>query len=129
MLNFGRKRNQNMGAAGLSRMPGEGDMGLFNVADSSEMPGTRSQVGGSGRPSRVMTSGGVRQGPQSTVIKNEAHTSRVLSARRQNKLNAADPGLSTRGRPTQPGLEGRGNRPSAGTRSQGRVNNLGRLRP
>jgi len=134
-IGYGKRRGSAGGYLGIggnrpgfSRMVGEGDEGLFNVVDRSELPGTRAQVGGTGRPGRQMTSTSVASrnaGPRGVTMRNEAHIDKVLSTRRANKLAAADPGLSNRGRinapgraarPVTGGLEGRGVRPESGTR-------------
>lgn len=113
---------------GYSRMFGEGDLAGFNVTSSAQLGGTRRQIGGTGRDARQMTSTAVNprsMGPQSVTMRNESHINRVLETRRQAKLSASDPGLSTRGRINAPGrggrpvtgrLEGRGVRPDPGTR-------------
>lgn len=113
-----------------SRMVGEGSEAGFNVVSSAELPGSRAQVGGTGLGGRQMTSTAVNprsMGPQSVTMRNESHINRVLEARRQAKLSASDPGLSTRGRVNAPGraarpvtggLEGRGVAPASGTRAR-----------
>lgn len=114
-MRFGRGRKSGSGFLNLpytgSRLPGEGEMGGFNSAFSG----------------RTMSSLGTSSGPMTTSLGGDYGP--VLAARRQAKLAAADPGLSTRGRVNAPGratrpvtggLETRGVRPAAGTRSTGR---------
>lgn len=113
-MRFGRGRKSGSGFLNLphqgSRLPGEGEMG-FNTMF----------------PGRTMSTLSVGSGPMTTSMGGDYGP--VLAARRQAKLAAADPGLSTRGRVNAPGratrpvtggLETRGVRPTAGSRSVGR---------
>lgn len=79
-----------------------------------------------GRSPMVQDLPGRRIDTSSRAAEMDARMSRTLEARRQAKLSAADPGLSTRGRvgapgrgarPVSGGLEGRGVTPAAGSRT------------
>lgn len=134
MLGFGRRRGSRGRGflnlpqeTGFSRLPGEGEMGIFNAAqgDMSTRGGGKFYASYSG--GRSISTLGPTGGPMTTSRADYGH---VLEARRQAKLASTDPGLSTRGRvnapgrgsrgPVRGGLETRGVRPEPGSRSAGR---------
>jgi hypothetical protein len=93
--------------------------------------GQMNDVGGSavGRRPMVQDLPGRRIDTSHRAGEMDSRMSAVLQARRQNKINAAGPGLSDRGvrnapgrgaRPVTGGLERKGVRPAPGTRSAGR---------
>jgi hypothetical protein len=100
-----------------SRLPGEGEMSMFNTNLTSPTAGNRTV-------SHLGLGGGGNYGAGGRYSY-QGDYGAVLDARRKAKLAAADPGLSTRGRyrtsaaTMGSGLETRGARPSPGTRSVG----------